>query len=496
VVALGTTLRLREGAWLRRGALVGVCVGWVFCARMLDGLVLGLVVSVAGGWVAWRTRSRRLASAAAVALLATLPFVGLVLAQQKASTGQWLRPSQFEFFARSDFPASCHRLGLGKDVGCSVEHPPERASFGPDGYTIDDALRVGAERAVVFGNDTVGFAPLVLLGMASLVVAPTAEALVLSLWWVGLSLAYLLFYYGNAPVYGARHLFPLTPVVLILVARMLPRLPRIPWLARHPAGRLGQEHVVGGVLLALLAIVSLAQIERWRRARWQVKGHQAARADVHQLAGSVRDSIVLVDDTFSFIGAIDPWRDRGVRRVAPNDRAGVIELRRQHPGWPVLLATPKGLIPIPDLPPVTPGLHLELELAWPSRIWPSGLASRRVDSLGALKVPSSGNEALGIHQGGEGGELTIMFDTVESSRQRLRLDGIAGPLMGRYEVSVDGQTLPPWDGYAPRYERRTGELSEPIELPSGRHRLRFRCVGRAPESKGALAIFDTLRGEP
>lgn len=488
-VALAAALRWRQRRAPGWGLLAGACVGWAFSARLLDGLVLGVLLAAVALWLAWTTRDRRLVVALAAAVLAAAPFVGLLLAQQKAATGHWLRPSQSEFFLRSDHPPTCHRLGFGPDVGCKVEHPPERASFGPDGYTLDDALRVGRERATVLGDDLVGYGPLVLLGLASLLVAPSVEALWLGVWWVGLTLAYLLFYYGNAPVYGARHLFPVAPAAYLLVARMLTRLPR------RAQGRLDDDHLAGGALLALLLISSVTQIERWRRAQWHVKQHQAGRPDIHAQAGQVRDAIVISADHFGVIAAMDPWRDRGVRRVGQDDRAGQIELRRAHPTWKVFAATPQGLVPL-DLPPLTPGLHVELELAWPSLLWPSGLALKRVETEKSVRQESSGGEALGVHAAAEGASAELAFDVIEPGSYRLSVQGIRGPVMGRYELLVDDRPLPAWEGYSPRYERASSGKSALVHLARGRHRLTLRCAGKAPESKGLLALFDTLEGEP
>lgn len=488
-VGLAAALQCRKSPRVRWGVLIGVCVGWGVCARLLDGLVLAVLLVGVGAWLGWATRDRRLLAVALAAVVAAAPFGGLVLLQQKAATGHWLRPSQSEFFLRSDHPPTCHRLGFGPDVGCKVEHPPERASFGPDGYTIDDALRVGSERATVLGHDLLGFAPLLLLGLASLWIAPTAEALWLGLWWVGLSLAYLLFYYGNAPIYGARHLFPVAPAAYILVARMLPRLPR------REEGRFDQGHLLGGAIFVLLLVSSVTQMERWRRAQWSVKQHQASRPNVHEQAAQVREAIVVSGDHFGVIAGIDPWRDQGIRHVGQDDRAGLVELRRAHPTWKVFAATPSGLTPL-DLPPLHPGLHIELEQSWPSRVWPDGLALKRVETENAIKLDSSGGEALGVHAATTDGTAELTFDVIEPGTFALRLEGISGPYMGQYEIDLDGQRQFTWEGYAPRYEHKRSAPTPPISLTQGPHRLRLRCTGQAPESKGRLALFDVLEGEP
>lgn len=488
-IALIAALKCRTQPQARWGILLGVCAGWGFSARLLDGLVLAALLFGIGIWLGWATRDRKLWAVALAAILSAAPFGGLVLFQQKTATGRWFQPTQSEFFQRSDYPPTCHRLGFGPDVGCKIEHPPERASFGADGYTLDDALRVGSERATVLGHDIIGFAPLLLLGFVSLLLAPSMEALWLAVWWVGLSFAYLLFYYGNAPAYGARHLFPVVPVVYLLIARVLPAL------AKQSQKHLDLKHFLGGMLLVLLTLSSLTQMERWRRSKWSVKQHQADRANIYELASQTHDAIIVSSDHFGLIAAIDPWKNRGLRQVGHDDHAGLIELRRAHPSWKAFSTTPNGLIPL-DLPAIQPGLQIELEQAWPSRVWPDGLALRRVETEKNLKIESSGGEALGIHVAVINKTAEIAFDIIDPGTFRLSLHGFAGPYMGRYEIELDGQPHFVWEGYSPRLEPRTSEPTPPILLERGPHRLRFRCVGRAPESEGLFGLFDTLVGEP
>ena len=102
---------------------VGACVGWALASRLLDGVVLGAAVA---GVLAWRRPSL-----ARVGWLAAgaVPLLLLLAVEQHAATGSWLTPTQTLYFARSDWPPTCHRLGFGPDVGCTVEHPgPTRTS--------------------------------------------------------------------------------------------------------------------------------------------------------------------------------------------------------------------------------------------------------------------------------------------------------------------------------------------------------------------------------
>ena len=71
------------------------------------------------------------------------------------------------------------------------------------------------------------------------------------------------------------------------------------------------------------------------------------------------------------------------------------ELRRANPTLPVFFAGPTAIEPR-DLPPPAPGLHLEMESAWPSFQRVDRLAARRIESLRELGFASSGGEALAI----------------------------------------------------------------------------------------------------
>lgn len=486
VVAIGAALEAIARPRLPLALLAGAAAGWALCARMLDGLVLGAVVA---GLLA-ASGARHAARLLPAALLAAAPFVALLLVQQKEATGRWMHPTQYEFFRRSDYPPTCHRLGLGPDIGCSLEHPPERASFGPDGYTIDDALRVGRERAVVLGSDLLGLSPLILLAFLALLSSPTAGALACGAYWVGLSLAYLLFYYGNAAHFGARHLYPAAPFIYVLVGWSLARLPR------RLQGRFDGPHVAGGALAVMVVLGALAQIERWRQARTFLGHQQSGRPDAHALLADARGKLAFTDDQFGFIAALDPWRDGGKNRLVIDDFAGLVEARRAHPDLEPVKATPRGLQGLPPLDPLPPGLHVELDQAWPSFLYPEKIASKRVNSEKFLKVPASGGWALGFHHAAPGGHMDISFDAVSAGRYVLWMDGVAGPDLGRYDVSLDGQPLFVWEGFAPQYEARSGDRSAPVALSRGRHVLRLACAGKAPDSRGFLAVIDVLRGEP
>ena len=488
-LAIGTALRLRAHPTAARAALVGGAVGWTFAARMLDGLVLAAVVVaiLVVAALARRVPPRLLA----IVALAAMPFVALVAAQQKAATGSFTTPTQSEYFVRSDWPPTCHRLGFGRDVGCTVEHPGDRGMHGPDGYGLDDAFRVVRERTVGLGQDLFGFGPLLLLAFLVVIRRPSPAYATIAAFPVLLTLAYGLFYYGNAPGFGARHVFPAAPFLYVLVARGLTSAPRFRLFGYE------RERVRAGAMAFALTLVCLAQADRWRRTIREVRAHQAFRGNVRDriAQAGITHGIVATPDTYGYIAALDPVKDAPARHLVVDDRAGLDELRRANPTLPMFFAGPLS-IERRELPPPAPGLHLEMESAWPSFQRVERLGARRIDSMREVGFPSSGGEALAIFVSEPGAVLTVPFDVVVGGRMTIRMDGIATPNSGDYELAIDGVPIAPWRGWALRSEPRRGEPSEPRDLAKGRHVFTARCLGKLAASRGYLAAFDALIGEP
>ena len=123
----------------------------------------------------------------------------------------------------------------------------EHAFFGAAGYTLRQAARVVSERAGVLGSDLFGFVPMTLLGFAVVAVRTDRRDVLCAAIAAIFTLVYGLFYYGNAPIYGARHLFPIAPLLYVMVADRLgpdvailkikdykgPYVARIDWTSTH-----------------------------------------------------------------------------------------------------------------------------------------------------------------------------------------------------------------------------------------------------------------------
>jgi len=493
VVALGLVAHLRDRVTARRALALGVCVGWVFCSRMLDGFVLSAVVTVG---LLDRVFARKFPLRfVALGVAAALPFIALVAVQQHRATGNWRMPTVIEYVHRADTPSTCLRLGFGPDVGCALEHAVERRSFGADGYTPDDALRLVRERTGRLGTEVFGVTALSLFAFLAVLLRPTAMGLIAALFPVLLTLAYAGFYYGNGTIHGARHVFPAAPVLAVLMAQSLTHLAGL--LRDRGRTRLA-DALPGAALLGYVALGALAFPPLWHEGLHQTRRIQGRRLPLRRMMADqgIDRGIVIIADIFSHLEALDPWTDGTDRVVVPDDFSGVRDLRRFRPELPVWLALPTGqLVAIRSSPP-GPGLHLEFERAWPSFERPVGCVGGITHTLECCRIPASGARALTMLNAQEGATFALPFDMAHDGMYRLRLDGIRGPNHGRWSIAVDGRPLEPWEGYAARFTPVRGPWSPPMHLRAGPHRFTARNVGRAPASTGFVATFDVLVAEP
>ena len=490
VLALG----LRAAPHWRRAALLGACVGWVFAARMLDGFVLAAVVTATlGGAAVARRFPLRLIG---VGVLAGLPFIAMVAVQQREATGSFRTAAVLEYANRSDHPRGCLRLGFGREIGCSLEHPGERRSFGPDGYTPDDAFRIVSERTGRFGDENFFGAWVAVLAFAAVVAFPSTEALIAALYAVGLTTAYGLFYYGSGIVHGARHVFPALPFVAALLARALHEAAGA-LAPRVAAGRWSRARWQGALALGHLALGAVFFPSMWREGKRRIKRVQDPRIAIRPLMARehITRGIVLVPDVHSYLEALDPWTDGAERVLVYSDNAGEADLRRYHPDLPVFMVVDERTVLRVGSSAPGPGLRLEMERAWPSLQRPIGLSAGIIHTLECCLIPTSGMRALRVFAVEPRGRLGVPFDLAYPGRYRFRMHGVVGVDQGRFQLSVDGRALQVWDGYAPRPAPARGEWSAPVDLSAGRHWLVARALPRTPPSTGDDAMFDLFEGE-
>ncbi len=469
---------------------LGAATGFALTARLLDGVLLCFVLVIPLGVALVR---RRLSPRwIAIAALGALPFGALLFAQQKAATGSWTRPTQSEYFARSDWPPTCHRIGFGKDVGCANEHPDARAAMGEDGYGLDDAAAVIRERAHQVGDDLFGLGLAMLVCFVPLLVRPRSAEALLAAFVVALTIGYGLFYYGNAPQHGARHLFPLAPFAWLLAGRAIASPPH-----RRAEGRLDLAHARGVALVALLAAAITGGVHTFREKLGALRGSQEWRSPVRETLAreGIERGILRARDSLGIYSATDLFTDPPSLFLVSDDRAGNVELRRAHAELPMFLLLDH--LGIGRFPPVVPppGLTLEIESASPSFMRPEGLAGKWINPTGCCSIPNtSGNAGLFLFDARPGAKLRFPFDAARDGRYALRMTGIAGPSMGRYDLALDGVAFARWEGYAKAFTLVTTPPSAPRDVAAGPHVLELRCVGRADASGGFDALFDLLAG--
>jgi hypothetical protein len=472
--AIALSLLLLEKAMVARALGIGAAVGWAAAARFLDGIVIGAIV---GAIVLYGVARRKVSIGLILPMIvAALPFVALVLVDQKAATGSFRVPTQSIYFARSDWPPTCHRLGFGADVGCAVEHEKERASFGPDGYGLSDAFRVVRQRVSILGVDAFGLSWIGVGGFAAVAAWGRKRDALLAFAVTLFALAYGLFYYGNAAGFGARHLFPVAPLLLLLVARAAERLP--------------------GAAIAVALTVLVSAVPRWIAGTETVRRAQSGRVDLRSVIarGEFERGMFVTGDEMSFISAFDPYRDGDARVLVRFDGSGLKDLRRLRPDLTVHSVLEGDQIQTSKLPAPPPGLLVELERAWPSFIRREGdVGYKVVRSQQCCQLDASGERLLFVFHGTLGASLKIPFFVPKSGSFALRVDTVSGADHGIWSTAIDGAPLSTIDGYGDKPALKKGE-EQLRTLSAGDHVLTLTCVGKNPASKGLSMSFDALIG--
>jgi hypothetical protein len=216
----------------RTGGLLcaGLCVGWSFATRPVTGVVFGVgaVVYVAmqtwGSPASYGIAPSRIAALAKLGLVFTLgalPGLAFWLVYQWATTGSLGTTTQSLYYARSDWPLGCFRLGLSPHI--LQDYQP--------GYGAFEALQVTVRRLYQNNRDIVNLPWFPLLALLSLRRVPNNRPLTLA--WSIIVLhcsAYALFYFdGNYPGGGARLFADVLPLEHIVLASVLANL-RVDWL--------------------------------------------------------------------------------------------------------------------------------------------------------------------------------------------------------------------------------------------------------------------------
>jgi hypothetical protein len=218
----------------------GLACGWLISTRPLTGVVVCLIT---GALVLPKQGAR------SPFLAGLLPGLALLLAYQRATTGQWLGSTHLAYYALADGPPGCFSYGFGKGVGCRYEHADFVQRSLPHGYGVAAALATTGRRLYSHALDLANFRPIALLLPVAAVVGRRHRGVVLLFGTaVALVVAHVPFYFdGSYPGGGARFFADVLPLEHILLAWILRRLGlarfTLPAALAGYALQAGQSHV-------------------------------------------------------------------------------------------------------------------------------------------------------------------------------------------------------------------------------------------------------------
>lgn len=198
-------------------ALSGLCIGWLVATRPVSGavaavLAIGLLSRAPRTWPAFG--------------LALVPGLGLLLAHQRAATGDLWGSTQLAYYALADGPPGCFRYGFGPNTGCLFEHGDYVRARLPAGYGGVEALGNTLRRLTLHSVDIANAFPLAAVALYGAWRAWALPGLrVLTIGAVALIVAYAPFYFdGSYPGAGARMFAEALPLEHVLVALGLVQL--------------------------------------------------------------------------------------------------------------------------------------------------------------------------------------------------------------------------------------------------------------------------------
>lgn len=225
---------------LRSCLLGGLLLGFLFAVRPLNGLVVaGCVVAILA------SRRPPVAPLVAGVLVAAVCASGYLWTNSRVS-GQATRPGQDTYFERTEFNATCHRLGFGHDVGCAQAHNLEGT-----GYHLADAPGVTFARLQELGTTGLGPGLALLLPLVLAWRRRSSPIWPLALVFLATVSTYALFYFhGN--FLGARLYFEAFVPLCVLIA-----------VGATRAGWWGIALAVSGLLGGHVALQVDAESYRW-----------------------------------------------------------------------------------------------------------------------------------------------------------------------------------------------------------------------------------------
>lgn len=293
--ALSMVLRARRLGSEARGplwSLAGLAIGYVLATRPVSAIPIAAIA------LALASRSHLRRRAVVSVLSSMVPGLLLLLASQHAVTGHLGTSTQYGYYALSDGPPGCFRYGLGRDIGCLVEHGEYVRDTMPEGYDLGTAAlvtfrRLRSHTTDVLNLELLAYLPLLALRRGRRVPSVLAVCLAVV---GGQVLAYAPFYFeGTYPGGGARFFADVLPVEHALAACVL--------------ADLGPRRSFGRRALATLALAlggfAFHGVLGHEQLRARDGGRPMFEIDAVHNAG-LRDGLLFVDSDHAFGLAHDP----------------------------------------------------------------------------------------------------------------------------------------------------------------------------------------------
>ncbi len=483
----------RAHAWTsspnrRNATFVGIALGILVLTRPFNGLLTTFAVAVL---VLFSLKNHSLIkSFAKSALFVIVPLVlcaSLLLAYNRALTGDWLTFPQDQWFEQTEEHPDCHRLGFGETVGCAYEHG--RYGF-PDGYYLKDAWDVTEHRMASLRLNLYGW-PIVLL-MLPLSILFLPRRRLFWLWVPSLAVVggYFFFYYhGNC--YGPRFYFEaLFPWLILMSATLISLHRKLSDRTKRPLPRkllaaFVPAFVVGTSGFSFAAVFpSLIESYSHFRGIDDVLGNLVTDLHVHHAVVLIPGSSVDYCEGLNFQTTDENpdvifarhwmdgssqlmywyptrrfyrynWEDKWLHELRRVEWNGIIFFEGEQK-WPVF----------------SPKLgHAIQENTWVEE--------------GRHDFGFSGSRQLRFEGEGPGASFTLQQWVFEEAEYRIKIRAGLDESMGIWQLSVDDQPVgEPFDAYGESRKPQFVEYQEPILLSEGMHTLTFTVQGHNERSKG------------
>ncbi len=472
---------------------IGLMWGLLFMTRAFDAVLLAFLMA---GFLAPRFIKRQLPiKGTALMLLAGTLFLGLQLAYNWQLTGDPLVFPQDNYFAATELNSDCHRLGFGKDIGCSAEHG--KFSF-PDGYYPSDALKVTHQRmaSLLFNLLGLPLAALFILLPVLLMRKPRRE-LLLYLYAALFIVGYMLFYYhGNC--YGPRFYFSAIGALGLLLARGITLsdgfVSRISNKSRHTI-RLGQAIVPALALTMVVFCIFWLSPKLWE----SYHGFRDIDEGLKKLVqnNGIHNSVVIIP-------GMGPAYGYGFVHNTPDFDGDVIyarqimdssiQLMHYYPERNFYRYRPMDISLVKlEKSPWQGVILLEMQAKASGAKMKDGLAfAAYVGEPKSMKKVTDGH-VLYFRNKQAGSSFTIQQYAFESGDYLIDINYLLHPRYGKWEILVNGKKLPEEiDSYFQKKVFVSKRIDKKIHLKKGINRFEFQVTGKNPLSRGYNFAIDTI----